>query len=68
MSVSLVGQLLSSFYSLEECIDISKKMARFLGNKYFDIPFMRYHQSMCRKCEKGKVMKCEIGCSLSEKS
>jgi len=55
-------------FSLEDCIEISRNMARFLGNKYFDLPFMRYHQSNCAKCEKGKTTRCEIDCTLSEKS
>ncbi len=51
-------------YSLVECIDISRNMAKFLGNKYFDLPFMRYHQEMCKKCEQGNESACKIDCRL----
>jgi len=55
-------------YSLEDCIEISRNMARFLGNKYFDLPFMRYHQEKCTKCEEGKPSKCGIECRLNTKT
>jgi len=47
-------------YSLEEYFMISKTMSIYLKNDYFDLPFMRYHQSMCKECENGKKSKCEI--------
>jgi len=52
-------------YSLEEYIEISKNMARFLKNKYFDLPFMRYHQKNCSKCETGKKVKCKLECKFT---
>lgn len=55
-------------YSLEEYFAISKNMARFLSNKYFDLPFMRYHQIKCKRCEEGKTSKCEIDCRFAPKS
>jgi len=55
-------------FSLDECIEISKNMNKFLGNKYFDLPFMRYHQIKCKKCERGKTNRCEIEeCRTREK-
>jgi len=55
-------------YSLEECIEISRDMAKFFSNKYFDLPFMRYHQEMCKKCEQGNESGCKIACRLNRKS
>lgn len=54
-------------HSLEECIEISKNMAKFFGNPHFDLPFMRYHQERCTKCEKGKGIRCEINCKSNRK-
>jgi hypothetical protein len=52
-------------FSLEECLHISKRMSVFLGNQYFDLPYMRYHQEMCKQCESGNMQKCQINCRLS---
>jgi hypothetical protein len=49
-------------FSLEECLQISKNMSLLLGNKYFDLPYMRYHQKKCRSCEKGRKVECQIEC------
>jgi len=54
-----------TYFSLDECIEISKHMAKFFGNKYYDLPFMRYHQVKCTKCERGKISVCEIKCRFS---
>ena len=49
-------------YSLEECIEISRNMSRFLSNTHFDLPFMRYDQKICTRCEEGELMRCRIDC------
>jgi len=36
------------FYSLEEYFKISRAMSNYLRNDYFDLPFMRYHQTNCK--------------------
>lgn len=54
-------------FSLEECMQISEGMSRVLCNKYFDLPYMRYHQKKCKPCEKGNNVKCEIQCTINRK-
>jgi len=49
-------------YSLEECIEISRNMSRFLSNTHFDLPFVRYDQKICTRCEEGELMHCRIDC------
>ena len=49
-------------YSLEECFKISRAMSEYLDNKYFDLPFMRYHQE---KCKDKKGCTCELDCRFN---
>lgn len=44
-------------FSLEDYMQISRNMALYLDNKYFDLPYMRYHQE---KCSKTKGCPCVI--------
>jgi len=52
-------------FSMGECLEISREMSKFLGNKYYDLPCMRYHQKKCAKCEKGKATLCMIECRFN---
>jgi hypothetical protein len=45
--------------SLNDCFEISKAMSEYLSNCYFDLPFMRFHQNVC-KDEPG--CSCEMSC------
>lgn len=54
-------------FSLDECLQISKDMSLLLGNEYFDLPYMRYHQKKCKNCEKGRKSECQIECRFSNR-
>lgn len=56
-------------FSLDECLEISRNMSEYLGNEYFDLPFMRYHQVKC-KDEKGctcQIKTCRFNVTTSDR-
>jgi len=52
-------------FSLDDCLKISKAMSEHLGNRYFDLPFMRFHQ---KKCKNRKGCPCEISCRFNPRT
>ena len=54
-------------FSLEECLQISKRMSVLLDNQYFDLPYMRYHQARCKRCEANVKQTCKIDCRFTNK-